>query len=213
MGSLPLCGGTFARPYLVSIFASEKKTPFLRQASIDIFKSEALKCPFLQWFRAPPVFEQAAPSFPSAKQRTKKGLFKALKINQKRICSLGFEKTKRAKICFARMPISSVVYIYIYIYAAGCLKKPQILTPFARNMRKRSAKCVFFFEKSTQFWLPRFAVLLSTHDFVPIFFLFFFPLFSGGTRFLLWSWCPELRETWGGARFAFFSLQTRGAAR
>ena len=80
-------------------------------------------------------------------------------------------------------------------------------------MRKRSAKCVFFLKKSTQFWLPRFAVLLSTHDFVPIFFLFFFPLFSGGTRFLLWSWCPELRETRGGARFAFFFPCKRGGQR
>ena len=28
------------------------------------------------------------------------------------------------------------IHIYIYIYAAGCLKEPQILTPIARNMRK-----------------------------------------------------------------------------
>ena len=37
--------------------------------------------------------------------------------------------------------VTAVIYIYI---AAGCLKEPQILTPFAQNMRKRSAKCVFF---------------------------------------------------------------------
>ena len=42
-------------------------------------------------------------------------------------------------------PAYIYIYIYIYIYAAGCLKEPQILTtPFARNMRKRSAKCFFF---------------------------------------------------------------------
>ena len=68
----------------------------------------------------------------------------------------------------------------------------------------------FFLKKSTQFWLPRFGVLLSTHDFVPIFFLFFSPLFSGGTWVLLWSWCPELRETRGGARVAFFFPCKRG---
>ena len=77
-------------------------------------------------------------------------------------------------------------------------------------MRKRSAKCVFFLKKSTQFWLPRFGVLLSTHDFVPIFFLFFSPLFSGGTWVLLWSWCPELHETRGGARVAFFFSANAG---
>ena len=41
----------------------------------------------------------------------------------------------------------------------------------------------FFLKKSTQFWLPRFAVLLSTHDFVPIFFLFFPPFSRGGRGF------------------------------
>ena len=46
------------------------------------------------------------------------------------------------------------------------------------------------------------------------FFSSFFPPFSrGGRGFLLWSWCPELRETRGGARVAFFSLQTRGGNR
>ena len=42
-----------------------------------------------------------------------------------------------------RLVSNTYVYIYIYMHAAGCLKEPQILTPFARNMRKRSAKCVF----------------------------------------------------------------------
>ena len=62
---------------------------------------------------------------------------------------------------------------------------------------------------STQFWLPRFRVLLSTHDFLPI----FSPLFSGGTLFLLWSWCPRLRETRGGARLSPFFPCKRGGQR
>ena len=41
----------------------------------------------------------------------------------------------------------------------------------------------FFLKKSTQFWLPRFAVLLSTHDFVPIFSSFFPPFSRGGRGF------------------------------
>ena len=58
----------------------------------------------------------------------------------------------------------------------------------------------------------RLGFFLSTHDFSSPFFSSFFPLFSGGTRFWLWSWCPELRKTRGGARFAvfFFSCKRRG---
>ena len=137
----------------------------------------------------------------------KSGIFLGPLLDKKFIFALRFRRFRANRVkngvhLSTRQHAYIHIHIYIYIYAAGCLKEPQILTPIARNMRKRSAKCVFFLKKSTQFWLPRFAVLLSTHDFVPIFFLICSPLFSGGTWVLLWSWCPELRETRGGTRVA-----------
>ena len=110
-------------------------------------------------------------------------------------------------------PQHAYIYIYIHIYAAGCLKEPQILTPCARNMRKRSAKCVFFLKKSTQFWLPRFGVLLSTHDFVPIFFFFFSPFSRGVRGFCSGVGAQSSAKHRGESVWRFFPLQTRGAAR
>ena len=69
----------------------------------------------------------------------------------------------------------------------------------ARNMRKGSAKCVFP-KKITQKSAAPNGVHLCTHDFVPHFFLFLFPLFSGATWFLLWNWSIELPKTREGGR-------------
>ena len=59
-------------------------------------------------------------------------------------------------------------------------------TPFlplcARNMRKRSVKCVFCLQKIAQICAAPNGVHLCTHDFVPHF-SSFFPLFSGLSRF------------------------------
>ena len=70
-----------------------------------------------------------------------------------------------------------------------------------------------FFEKIDPILAATFRVLLSTHDFLPIFFPIFWPLFSGGMLFLLWSWCPGLRETRWGARLSpFFPANAGGSA-
>ena len=40
------------------------------------------------------------------------------------------------------------IYVCIYIYAAGCLIEPPLFTLCARNLRKRSAKMIFFIKIS-----------------------------------------------------------------
>ena len=40
-------------------------------------------------------------------------------------------------------PMYKAQYIYIYIYAAGCLIEPPASTKMSRNLRKRSAKMIF----------------------------------------------------------------------
>ena len=71
----------------------------------------------------------------------------------------------------------------------------------------------FFLKKSTQFWLPRFGVLLSTHDLVPIFFLFFSPLFSGGDVGFALELVPRAPRNTGGSVCCVFFLCKRGGER
>ena len=69
-----------------------------------------------------------------------------------------------------------------------------------------------FLKKSTQFWLPRFAVLLSTHDFVPIF-SSFFPPFLGGYAVFALELVPRAPRNTGGSAFCVFFPCKRGGQR
>ena len=88
------------------------------------------------------------------------------------------------------------------------------LPPCARSMRKRSAKCVFFFffRKITQICAAPNGVHLCTHDFVRHFSSFFPPFLGGYVVFALElvHWAPE--NTGGGRVWPFFPANAGGSA-